>query len=316
MTLPDPADRRKSRRRGPGGLFILVILLAAAWSGGWFWLKGQVEQRMDAVVAQAKQDGYELRWAGRKISGFPFRVDVELTDVVATEPSGWGVAIPRVKGEAFAYAIHHWVVVLPEGLTFNRPDGGAVIVTARALRASLTDFDKRPPSVAIEGVDMTFTPEAGARPYFLSAARSLNARIIPGPDDQGGVLLLLGGTRMALEGLAARATEGGLVNFELDLTLTRVSGFEGRSWAQAARAWTGAGGVILVRKASVSGGAAVLSAKSGTLTVAPDGRLQGDLDAELGDLSGQGQPLRGRVSLVEGQARLGPLVIGPSPRLF
>ncbi|MFN3856174.1 MAG: DUF2125 domain-containing protein [Caulobacter sp.] len=316
MTLPDQGHGRKARRRGPGPLFFLIIAAAAIWCGGWFWLKAQVEQRMDAAVAQAAGDGYGLRWASRKVSGFPFRMNVELTDVAATEPSGWAVTIPRLKGEAFAYAIHHWVVLIPEGLTFTRPDGGAVIVTARALRASLTDFDQKPPRIAVEGVDLAFTPEAGAKPYFLSAARTLNARIIPGPDDQGGVLLLLGGTRMALEGLAARATEGGLVDFELDLTLSRVSGFQGRSWADAARSWTGSGGVILVRKASVSGGAAVLKAEGGTLTVGPDGRLQGDLDAELGDIAGQGQPLRGRVTLTGGEARLGPLVIGPAPRLF
>ena len=47
-----------------------------------------------------------------------------------------------------------------------------------------------------------------------------------------------------------------------------------------------------------------------------NGRLAGDLDATLGDLTGSGQALEGRVSLQDGKARLGPLELGPSPRVW
>ncbi|MBI1407347.1 MAG: DUF2125 domain-containing protein [Caulobacter sp.] len=316
MTLPDPASGRK--RRGPGIAFpfILLLIVIAAWSLGWMWLRGEAVRRMDQTAADLATKGYRLEWGKRSVGGYPFRLDIDLNDVRLAEPSGWALTAPSLKGEAYAYAVDHWVVVAPAGVTFTRPDGGAVIVGGKALRATLSDFDKRPPRIAIEGADLTFSPEAGASPYFLSAARQLNVRLIPGPNDLGGVLLHVGGARMALQGLAARATEGGLVDFDLNLTLTRTSAFNGSDWASAARAWGQGGGEIEVRQAAVTGGAARLEARAGTLRPGPDGRLVGQLDATLGDITGSGQSLHGAVRLQDGKARLGPLVIGPSPKLY
>lgn len=313
-TLPDRRPRRK--RLGITTPFILLAIVVTAWSGGWWWLRGEAVRRMDETAKVLGDKGYRLTWSERTVSGYPFRLDVNLKDAAVSEPSGWQLTAPLVKAEAYIYRLDHWVLVTPQGLTFTRPDGGAVIVQGRAMRASLADFDKRPPSIMLEGVDLTFNPEAGAKPYFLSAARQLNMKIVAGPDDLGGVLLHIGGARMALQGLAARATEGGVVDMDLDLTLTKMSALTGQDWEGAARSWAARGGVIQVRQASVTGGAARLSAKAGTLTPDANGRLSGDLDATLGDLTGSGQALQGRVSLRDGKARIGPLEIGPSPRVW
>jgi len=316
MTLPDHEPGRKHRRLGLLAPFALLVLVMAGWTVGWLWLKGEASRRMDLATSALADRGYRVTWEDRQISGYPFRLDVNLTGLRLSEPSGWSLSIPELKGEAYVYALQHWVTVAPRGLTFNRPDGGAVIVQARALRASLADLDRKPPRIALEGVDMTFQPEAGAAPYFLSATRRMHLRLIPGPEDQGGILLYLEGADMALQGLAARATEGHPVSFELDLTLSRMSGFSGGSWSEAAGAWSRNGGRILVRKARVAGGDAVLQARSGTLSIGADGRLEGALGATLGDLTGSGQSLQGEVTLEGGKASLGALVIGPSPRLF
>jgi hypothetical protein len=316
MTLPDPAPGRKPRRRGLFGPFVLLLLLIIAWSGGWYWLQGEAIRRMDAASAQMAQRGYRLTWDQRYVGGYPFRLDINLTGVSVSEPSGWALTAPELRGEAYVYRPDHWVMVAPQGLTFTRPDGGAVIVSGKAMRASISEIGARPPRIALEGYDLTFSPEAGADPYFLSAVRQANVRIMPGPNDLGGVLLHLGGTKMALQGLAARATEGRDVDMDLDLTLTKMSAFQGQDWAAAARGWSRGGGQVLVRKAQVTGGAAVLSAKGGTLHVAADGRLEGDLDATLGDITGSGQTLQGQVNLANGQASIGPLPIGPSPRIY
>lgn len=314
QTLPDPAPGRK--RRGIAGPLILAAVVIAAWSGGWWWMRGEAVRRMDETAKVMGDKGYRLTWSERTVSGYPFRLNIDLKDAVVSEPSGWQLRAPVMKGEAYIYRLDHWVVVAPQGLTFTRPDGGAVIVQGKAMRASLADFDKHPPSIMLEGVELTFSPEAGAKPYFLSAARQLNMKIMAGPNDLGGVLLHVGGARMALEGLAARATEGGLVDMDLDLTLTKMSALSGDSWESAARGWAAKGGVIEVRRASVSGGAVKLWAKAGTLTPDANGRLSGSLDATLGDLTGSGQALQGQVSLADGKARIGPLEVGPSPRVW
>lgn len=312
-TLPEQAPRRK---RGIALPFILAAIVIAAWSGGWWYMRGEAMRRLDETARTMGDRGYRLTWSERTVSGFPFRLDVNLKDATVSEPSGWQLTAPLIKAEAYIYRFDHWVMVTPQGLTFTRPDGGAVIVQGKAMRASLSDVGKRPPSIMLEGVELTFNPEAGAKPYFLSAARQLNMKIMAGPDDLGGVLLRIGGARMALEGLAARATEGAPVDMDLNLTLTKMSALAGEDWESAARAWAAKGGVIQVKQAQITGGAARLSARAGTLTPDANGRLAGELDATLGDLTGSGQALQGRVSLSDGKARIGPLEIGPSPRVW
>jgi len=316
MTLPDPASGRKRRRSGIATPFILLLLVAVVWSGYWWWLRGEAVRRMDDMARQLAAQGYQMTWDQRTVGGFPFRLDIDVANLRLAEPSGWSLTAPTVKSEAYAYAVNHWVIVAPQGLTFTRPDGGAVIVRGEALRASLTDFGQRPPRIAIEGLNLTFSPEAGAKPYFLSAARQLNLRLMQGPDNQAGLLLHVGGARMALQGLAARAVEDGPVDFDLNLTATGTDRFSGGDWKSAARAWGEAGGRILVRKAVISGGAVKLEARSGVLRPDANGQLEGELNATLGDLTGTGQSLEGVVSLKNGEAKLGPLPIGPSPRLY
>ncbi|OYX91798.1 MAG: hypothetical protein B7Y78_11500, partial [Caulobacter sp. 35-67-4] len=60
MTHTDAAPPRKARRRGLLAPFIIALIFAAAWCAGWFWLRIQAEQRMDAASASLKSRGYDL----------------------------------------------------------------------------------------------------------------------------------------------------------------------------------------------------------------------------------------------------------------
>ena len=317
MTLPQPEQPRKSRRLGLILPWLAALLLAAGWSGGWFWVKAQAIERMDAGVAAMRQSGYRVGWAAREVGGFPFRLDITLRDASVAEPSGWALAAPTLKAEAFIQAPGRWVAVAPAGVTLTRPRGGAVAVGARALRASLGGLDQRPPRLSVEGIDVTFTPAPGAEPYILRSAERLELHLRPGPDDQAGLLFKVEGARLALAGLPARVAQGRPAAVLWDLTLSRVSGFQGADWADAVRRWQGGGGAIMVRQAEIRAGEAVLTGAGGPLTVGPDGRLNGELTATLREAGGAGAPaVQGVISLKDGQASLGPLYIGPSPRLY
>jgi len=82
-------------------------------------------------VTQLRAQGYPVAWETRTVGGFPFRLDVTLTGARIAEPSGWAVAMPALKTEAWIYRLDHWMLVAPEGVTLSRPDGGAVLVRAR-----------------------------------------------------------------------------------------------------------------------------------------------------------------------------------------
>jgi hypothetical protein len=95
-----------------------------------------------------------------------------------------------------------------------------------------------------------------------------------------------------------------------------MAAFQGRDWPEAVRNWRDAGGVITVREASIKGGDALLTAQGGPLRVGLDGHLEGELAASLKDAEDGSQALGGAVTLRDGKSTLGPLQIGPAPRLY
>lgn len=320
MTLPEGERSGKPRKAKRRGLFLpwfLALLVVVGWSVGWFWLKGKAIQEMDAAVADLNRQGYEVVWRQRDFSGFPFRLDVTLDGARIAEPSGWAVAAPRIKAETTVLKFGHWVIVAPDGVTLTRPDGGPVTVRAQALRASLSKLDELPPRLSVEGAGLAFEPAAGAKDYWISSAEKLELHLRQNPDnaEQGAMLFKLEGARLNLEGLPARIVQGKPASLVWDLTLSRMNAFRGRDWADAVRDWRDAGGTIQVSGAEIRAGDAVLSGQGGPLTVGLDGRLQGSLKAELKGADNS-PAFAGEVVLKDGAATIGPLPIGPSPRLY
>jgi hypothetical protein len=301
-------------------------------------------RRLAAAAAGHAAQGSEVSWKARRIGGYPFRLDVTLSDVSAREPSGWGLRTPRLEAEAPAYAPGDWLVAAPDGLTFVRPEGGPVAVSGRLIRASVTHLARRPPSVSFEGVDLAFRPAPGARPFGLTAAGRVEFHLRAGPDDQGGVFFDVEGGQAQLSGLFARIAEGKPVSLSWNSTLSKMSAFSGRDWPDAVRHWADAGGRMSVRGAAVVAGDALLKVETGTLGVSPGGRLEGQLnvalrqapkglsamadtgliapdaaqaattvaraDQEAGDLA------HGAVHFEAGRTTFGPVALGPAPKVY
>ncbi len=342
--MPDPDAPRKPRRfwlYAPWGLALAGV---GVWSAGWVWLSGETSRRLDLAADQARKAGYELSWKARHISGYPFRLDVNFDELRMRDPSGWGLSIPRLETEAFLHAPTHWVLAAPRGLTFVRPAGGPVEMQGEVIHASLHDVDKRPPSFSFEGSKLTFRPGPGAQPFALASADHVELHLRPGPDDQGAVFFKVDNGKAQFSGLFARMAGDKPVSMVLDALLTGMSGFQGGDWPTAARAWAHAGGQIQVRQAGVTAGLAVIGAQPGTLRVGEDGRLQGGLEvslrqapqaltamAETGVIppetaiaatavaaarTGPGDIAHATLTFQAGQTTLGPVAIGPAPRVF
>lgn len=336
MTHNAATPSRKPRRLGLLAPFALLGVAAIAWSLGWLYLRGQAEQRMDATAAALKAHGYDLSWKTRSISGYPFRMNVNLTDARVAEPSGWAVRAPALNGEAMAYALGHWVVLAPQGVVLTRPVGGDVRITGQALRASLAGLDKSPPRVSIEGAKLSFLPAPGAAPFPLVSTESLQLHLRPGPDDQAGILFKADGARAAFTGLLGRIAQDRTASMQLDLRLSKISALRGTSWADAARDWSAVGGAISVQEGKLAAGEALLDAKSGALTIGDDGRLRGALEVTVREVTPPGGALSSPQSAAaaikaavtgdptlsatlvfeNGRTRLGPFDSGPSPRIY
>jgi hypothetical protein len=344
MSLHDLPSPRKPSRLGLYVPFVLLLIAIVAWSGLWFWARGEAQARMDAAVADLQRAGYAVTWKDRVLGGYPFRMDVTLTDFSAREPSGWALQAPRLEAEAYMHAPGHWMLAMPQGLTFVRPVGGPVLVRATNLRASLKDLDKRPASFSFQAVKPAFEPQPGAQPFALSSADLVEFHLRPGPDDEGGVFLDVKNGKARLSGLFARIAGDKPISISWNATLSKMSAFTGATWPEAVRHWTAAGGRMTIRNAGLTAGDALIGARSGTLGVGADGRLTGGLDVTLrqapralGVLSdegvipqpnaeaamavararqGAGDAATATITFQAGQTTLGPVAVGPAPKVY
>lgn len=324
---------RKPRRLGLYLPWAALILAAAGWSLAWLWLMNATQSRLDATAASLRKSGWTVSWSGRHVGGYPFRLDVDMTGLQLADPSGWSVATPALKSEAFAFAPTHWVFYVPAGLTFTRPDGGPVSVTATALRASVNGWDEAPPRVSLEGDDLTFTPTPGAKPFSLASAKSLQFDTRAGPGHQAALFLEVEGGVARPDSWIGQIAGGGPVEIRLDGILSRADELKGDSWRGLIQHWSSKGGTLDVHQLTLTAGAASLAARKGGVAVADDGALEGVLEASVRDqdrlfaVARTGKPPPAdptaattandlRLTFRDGSIWIGPVKLAPAPRVY
>jgi len=346
MSVPDPtAPRKPSRIRLflALGLFLLVVL---GWTAVWIWARGEARTRMDAAVETLRKAGYEVSWKDRGIGGYPFRLNVTLTEARVRDRSGWALAAPLLEGQAFMHAPNLWVVAAPQGLTFTRPVGGPVRVSGKLIRASLSHLTNTPPNLSFEGVGLTFEPTAGAQPFGLHAADRVEFHLRQAPSevgDEAGVWLAVKNGKAQLSGLLGRIAGDKPISIEWDGRMSKISAFRGADWPDAVRNWTRAGGRMDVKRGGLTAGDALIGVNSGALSVGSDGRATGVLDVSLrqapraldamsdtgaippdraaaasavAQARQTGDLARATLNFEAGQTTLGPVAISPAPKVY
>ena len=356
MTLPDHAAAfKRPKRRWLFIPYAVVLIAVFLWSIGWLEIRNQVALAMDRAGVRARAHGLELDWKDRTIGGYPFRIEVTVTDFKAGEPSGWSLAGPSLKAVANAYDLNHWVVAAEDGVTLNRPVAGATHITGRAIRASwvgssaLGESDGAP-RVIIEGLDLTFAADPGAKPFPLTSAGHAELFTRTEPDGRMDAGLLL-------DGAQPRTPSPGAPSLLADLTANRPfallwqgiishpDAIHGPSAPAAAQAWANAGGTFTTVRAGAASGPRGFGIRPGVISLTPDGRLRGQADFLLrGDASNAMRAV-GRDQIVQpmaadavalilqaqeqlgwrteipltfqaGVTTLGPVAVGPAPKPF
>ncbi len=346
MSLPDPTATRKLSRWGLYGPIAALVILITGFSAAWIWARGEAARRMDLGVASLKTAGYEIAWKDRKIGGYPFRLNISLTEPSIRHRSGWALEAPRLEGQAFMHAPTTWVIAAPAGLTFVRPAGGPVRVSGKLVRASLNRLTTSPPNLSFEGVDLTFAAAAGAQPFGLSSAERVEIHLRRAPKEVGeeaGLWLSVKNGKAQLSGLLGRIAGDGPISIEWDGRLSEIDAFRGRDWPDAVRNWVTAGGRMSVKRAGLTAGEAVIGVNSGSLGVGSDGRLTGVLDVSLrqapralsvmgatgtiprdqadaaaavAQARTTGDLARATLNFEAGQTTLGPVAIAPAPKVY
>ncbi|MGH6923813.1 MAG: DUF2125 domain-containing protein [Propylenella sp.] len=86
-------------------VLVIAVILALAWSGGWFWFAGLVERNADSVFAEIARRGVEVDCSDRSVVGFPFAVRFACgKTAVAERSTGTRANLGMVTGGASVFA--------------------------------------------------------------------------------------------------------------------------------------------------------------------------------------------------------------------
>ncbi|MFM1959817.1 MAG: hypothetical protein RL588_1334 [Pseudomonadota bacterium] len=274
--MPQPPGPRKPLRLGLWGPFFIAGIVVIGWSLAWGLAAREVDRRLDASVKALAAQGVAVEWSGKRLYGYPFRLNLDLTDLrVATGETS--IRFPRLETQAFLHAPRSWLAAAPRGLTFQRPQGGGLEVEGQRLLASLVLPKSGPPRLSFEGLKLTLSPAPGARPFALASAGRLELHLRPGPDDQAAVFLRLEDATPTAGRLFADLGGGGAVSAAVDARLDHASALRGAGASRALAAWGAAGGRLELHEAGLTAGQARLSLASPGLKASPEGRLEGRL---------------------------------------
>lgn len=334
-------------RRSSGKSWLLIplglaVVAAVAWCAYWFIARDRLLSAMDVQVAAQRADGRRIEWAERRVEGFPYRLKIVLSQARVESPSGWALRAPRLEAQANAYQLTRWVAAAPEGVVVVRPVAGPLHIDARVLRASLAGAGGVPPRISVEGVDLRFAPLDGAEPFLLAGAERAEFHLRPAPGGDAQLLFRVRGAQPRPAGLMAFISGNAPANFVWDARLTNVAALGGPTWAEAVRGWARSGGRMEVAQASLQAGDLRALNKGGVLSVSPDGRLRGRMNVMLN------RPLKALSALTRieqtdpaavdtataiartrgdadielplgfeaGQFTVGPVAVGPAPKVF
>ncbi|PRY92621.1 hypothetical protein BCF33_1471 [Hasllibacter halocynthiae] len=113
-------------------LTVIVVVLAALW-GAWWWVGATATERgLRAFLGRMEAEGWTVRYDGLDTRGFPSRFDTTADGLLLAAPNGPEVSLPFFQTLMLAYAPNRAIAVWPPEWRV-----GDVVVISDTMRASL-----------------------------------------------------------------------------------------------------------------------------------------------------------------------------------
>lgn len=318
----------------------LVLVLGLLWAGYWFVGSRAVESSVAGWFADQQAAGMVAENKGIAVAGFADRFDLTVTEPKLADPAtGWGWQAPFAQVLAMTWKPWHLIAALPHTQEITAPDGQKVNVNSSRLMASLLmkpAVGLPPRRLVVEGEGLALASNAG---WTLGADKAVLAAE---EDPTRTNSLRLGADVTKITVPASLATlpdlgpEAALIHADVSLGLS-----EPLAWAMEGAAVT----AVHVTAVQVTWGKMDLTA-SGEVTANADGLAEGKVDMHLKGwqslpalvvalglvppqnevtvqrglefLSKTGKDpdvLTLPLTFAKGYMSLGPLPLGPAPRL-
>ncbi|KJZ19231.1 DUF2125 domain-containing protein [Loktanella sp. S4079] len=326
-------------------LTFLVIFLSVAYSIYWFVGHRAVESATQTMITEARQDGWQISYTDLNTTGFPSRFDTTATDItVSPINQQWTWQAPFLQVFALSYQPNRVIAAFPNEQIVEIA-GQTIAVSNSSLRASgavaaRTDlaFD----NATIEGDALSIASDLG---WEISIARAIAAmRMQTGAENRYDAFFELGDLSLPRE-VGLQIDPNGQLGtdvskFVIDsaITFDRPLDRHVLEGGAAAAQMTN----VTLRNVTLEWGPVVIRAQGGVeidRQGIPDGRITfrsqqwrdmidilvgaGVIDADIAPtvttiassmVAGDGS-LEMPVVFAGGMMSLGPLPIGPAPRL-
>lgn len=270
----------------------LLVVLAIAWSGLWFYAANRAEREIDAWIGREAKLGRIWGCNDRHLAGFPFRF--ELRCLLPTLETRGGDAMRFTAASAHAvaqvWAPNHIIAEFTGPARVEDLDTGTRYLAIWSLlqMSGVGDLSGRPDRFSLQAHDLKLEqPGAGDAPSVsLLAARlfEFHARRAPGAPGAPDSVDYASGLKDGQSALLAAVGATGPVDMTLQGTVTASADLRPMPVAQRLRAWAAAGGVAKLDRFAVTSPKLAVTA-AGALALDPQGNLNGKLDLGFAGLN-------------------------------
>jgi hypothetical protein len=265
--------------------FVLLGLVAVAWSLAWVAIRDRIGEGLDQWLAAERQAGRQWTCRDRTVGGYPFRIQVTCA-ALSLERGDVKASFGRVTSVAQVYQPRHVITEIDGPLRLT--DGQIVAEgTWRLLETSVRGAGEgfQRASLIAEAPRLRVT---GAGPTELDvSSERVEAHLRPSPAGRqegayDAAVTALGAKVPALDALMGGAEPA---NLQIDVTATQAQGFQGRPMVDELERWREAEGRLKVMLLSLAKGPRRLEAK-GELHLDEMHRPAGELAVAAAGLEG------------------------------
>lgn len=258
--------------------YVLLLIVALTWSGGWFWLRGRAGQEIDSWLAREAAAGRAWTCEERSLTGYPFRLELRCTELTLARSDGRFRLGPLT---AVAQVYQPRLVLFESAGPFHAEQGDLTgDATWTALRGSVHGASEgfARASLVVEGPRVTV---AGGEPGPMAVSGrhlELHARPTPGRfDSDGAVDVSLQLAQAAVPQLDALMRNDDPADLSLDATITRARVLDTGAVPRVLERWRKAGGSLDLNALSFGKGRQRVQAK-GSLAIDEGHRPTGQID--------------------------------------
>jgi hypothetical protein len=264
---------------------VLVLALAAAWSGIWYYAAGEAEARVNDWQAQQAKAGRVFSCGSQKVGGFPFRIEVRCGDVAVelrdTQPP-LAIKLKEIQVVTQVWDPKLLIAEFTGPLTAAELGQPPVTVTWTLAQASVRGTPSTPERASIAVDDLKLNGPAPGNALFDAKHAEFHARMQYGSWPHNPAIDL------AVKLNAATAPALGAYTREpLDADILAVlhgmKDLRPKPLPVRLREWQAAGGRVEIQNARLAQGEMVGNA-TGMLALTQRGRLDGALRLNVAGL--------------------------------